>query len=198
MPALASYCDLPIYRGPALWKPRSVEERRGQRTQRRYVRLATRRPQHRRHSPAAIGSALSVQLDEAIDVTNHAGFWPAGDTGIVGLRVLRGPISDAFGREAPTGLGARDDAVNFVIHSDMRELRCRDVRGGGSCARRRWPRLRRRDWRPNQRCHALGSSPINAVDVTPIGRYGRRPSRARLGLWRSRVQIVVVSLSEVS
>jgi hypothetical protein len=68
---------------------------------------------------------IDVQLEASIEAVSHWGYWPARVGGQPsGFEILVGPISDVFGRAAPPGVDERDTVVDFVTHSDMRELQC--------------------------------------------------------------------------
>jgi hypothetical protein len=66
-----------------------------------------------------------IILDETDDLRAHTGFLPATHKGEPsGFEWSYGQVSDYFGSEPPAGLADRGNVVNFVLHSDMRELYC--------------------------------------------------------------------------
>ena len=65
-----------------------------------------------------------ITLDTVDDLREFSGYWPAKFDGHdSGFEWLYGPVADTFG-ELPEGAGDRRHAVDFVTHSDMRELVC--------------------------------------------------------------------------
>ena len=67
---------------------------------------------------------IKITLDEVDDLRDFSGYWPAKFDGHdSGFEWFYGPATETFG-ELPSGVGERDHAVNFVTHSDMRELAC--------------------------------------------------------------------------
>lgn len=72
-----------------------------------------------------------IVLDPAIDdLRTHDGYLPATHQGHdSGFEWLYAPLADGFGGTPPEGLGDRGHVVNFITHSDMRELACAMISG---------------------------------------------------------------------
>jgi hypothetical protein len=75
---------------------------------------------------AALDSAgTNVVLDKINDLRTHTGYLPATHRGYPsGFEWYYGPIAENFGGDLPDGIGNRTHAINFVTHSEMRELVC--------------------------------------------------------------------------
>lgn len=68
---------------------------------------------------------LDLRIDAAIEVAEHAGFWPATLEGAPsGFEFYTGAVEEVFGDSPPAGTDGRTVVADFVTHSDMRELKC--------------------------------------------------------------------------
>jgi hypothetical protein len=66
----------------------------------------------------------SIALDAIADLRSHTGYLPAKYKGEPsGFEWYYGPVADVFG-QPPQEIGDRSHAIDFVTHSDMRELIC--------------------------------------------------------------------------
>jgi hypothetical protein len=71
-----------------------------------------------------------ITLDVIDDLRGHTGFFPVDHRGHEsGFEWYYGPLADSFGATPPEGLDGRGHVINFVTHSDMRELVCAMIAG---------------------------------------------------------------------
>jgi hypothetical protein len=75
-------------------------------------------------------AAVGIVLSDVSDLRKHTGYLPARHRGHPsGFEWYFGTIAEYFGGELPSGLGDRGHVINFVTHSDTRELFCAMVSG---------------------------------------------------------------------
>lgn len=75
-------------------------------------------------------AAVEIQLEDVGGLRTHEGYLPAVHRGnSSGFEWCYGTIADNFGAEPPAGLGDRQHVIDFITHSDMRELVCAMVAG---------------------------------------------------------------------
>ena len=74
-------------------------------------------------------SGTGIVIDPTVDLRRHAGYLPARYHGHEsGFEWYYGPAEEISG-QMPEAIGDRTHAVDFVTHSDMRELVCGLVAG---------------------------------------------------------------------
>jgi len=80
---------------------------------------------------AALDQAdTGITLDSIDDLSGHSGYFPVKHRSHdSGFEWYYGPLAENFGGTPPEGLGGRGHVVNFVLHSDMRELACAMISG---------------------------------------------------------------------
>jgi hypothetical protein len=75
-------------------------------------------------------AGTGIVLESIEDLRSHSGYLPATHRGQEsGFEWYYGPLADYFGGTPPDGLGKRSHVINFVTHSDMRELVCALISG---------------------------------------------------------------------
>jgi hypothetical protein len=71
-----------------------------------------------------------IVLHKIDDLREHTGYIPATHRGHEsGFEWFYGPIGENFGDDLPDGVGDRTHVIDFVTHSDMRELVCGLIAG---------------------------------------------------------------------
>ncbi len=75
-------------------------------------------------------AGTGIVLEEIDDLRKHKGYLPATYRDHEsGFEWFYGPIVEAFDGDLPDGFGGRTHAIDFVTHSDIRELVCGLIAG---------------------------------------------------------------------
>jgi hypothetical protein len=75
-------------------------------------------------------AGTGIVLDKVTDLRGHTGYLPAIHRGQAsGFEWYYGPLAEYFGGTPPDGIEDRRHVVDFVTHSDMRELVCGMIAG---------------------------------------------------------------------